>query len=114
MASNNEVTAFGDIPKSEEFTAPVFVLMETMLNKTLPKLPNLVSREEGPLVMVKAKISKLPNDTKIATIIDTPLHLPISLANAIGKDKGIISIKNISYMFERPVGFSKGWAEFAK
>jgi hypothetical protein len=46
MASNNEVTAFGDIPKSEEFTAPVLVVSDTILNNTLPKLLNLVSSNE--------------------------------------------------------------------
>src|SRR5689334_4178424 len=108
MASNSEVTAFGDIPKSEEFTAPVLVPSDTILNNTLPKLPNRVSSNNGPLIVVKAIINKLLNDISIATRIDTPFHFPISLAYAIGKDKGITSIKNISYIFERPVGFSNG------
>src|SRR6478736_10350230 len=113
MATNNDVTAFGDIPKSEEFTAPVLVVSDTILNNTLPKLLNLVSSNNGPLIAVKAIINKLPNDISIATKIDAPLHFPISLAYAIGNDKGITSIKNISYIFESPVGFSNGCAELA-
>jgi hypothetical protein len=53
-------------------------------------------------------MSKPPNPISIAARIDNPLPLPISLAYAIGNDKGIISIKNISYKFESPVGFSNG------
>src|SRR5207342_1200077 len=104
IAIKKDIIAFGDIPKSEEFTAPVFVVIEIVLKSVLPKLPNLVSNEAGPLIAVKAIISRLPNEISIAIKIDTPLHLPMSLAYAIGNDKGITNIKNISYKFERPVG----------
>jgi hypothetical protein len=83
------------------------------LKRVLPKFPNLVSNRDGPLFALNANISRLPNEISIAINIDTPLHLPMSLPKAIRNDKGITNIKNISYMFERPVGFSNGWAEFA-
>jgi hypothetical protein len=49
MPRNREITAFGDIPDSKEFVAPVLVAIEMILNNIVPKLPNLVSNPFGPL-----------------------------------------------------------------
>jgi hypothetical protein len=88
--------ALGDIPVREELTAPVLEDKETVLNNTLPKFPNLVSNKDGPLTWVVAITISVPNPINIAKRMDRPLPFPINLAYAIGKDRGIISIKNIS------------------
>ena len=59
-----------------------------------------------------AIVISIPKLISIVTKIAIPLPFPISLEYAIGNDNGIINIKNISYMFDNPVGFSKGCAEF--
>jgi len=96
MTTINEIIASGDIPLREELMAPVFVDMEIILKRVLPKGPNLVSINDEPIFVLKANTSKLPNPMSIAARIDIPLHLPKSLAYAIGNDIGITNIRNIS------------------
>src|SRR5215510_7335745 len=105
---NRAITAFGDIPANAEFADPVLLSIEAILKNILPKLPNLVSNRSGPLTWDSAMAKAIPNPIRMAIKRDTPLPLPTNLAYAIGRDRGIINIKKISYALERPFGFSYG------
>jgi hypothetical protein len=111
MARKNEVIALGNIPVNAEFAAPVLVDMDIVLNNTLPKLPKRVSREIGPFSIDNAIAIRNPKLTSIATRIEIPRPFPINFAYANGKERGIINIKNISCIFDNPVGFSNGCPE---
>jgi hypothetical protein len=89
MPNKSEVMKLGDIPVRVDATAHVLVSIDAMLNKTLPKLPNLVSSPIGPLGMQNAIPSNAPNATSIVIKIEIPLPVPTSFAYAIGNASGI-------------------------
>jgi hypothetical protein len=64
------------IPERDALSAPVFVEIEMILNKVLPKLPNLVSISEEPIWMVNANTTKVPKPISTAAKIETPLPFP--------------------------------------
>jgi hypothetical protein len=102
------MVGFDAIPVSAEFAEPVFVDIEDMLNKTLPKLPNLVSSPAGPLSCEKPIASKMQNEISIAAKIVTPLPFPKRCPYATGNENGITIIRIDKKMFEMPFGFSNG------
>jgi hypothetical protein len=111
MARRNEVIALDDVPDNAEFAAPVLAASDIVLNNTLLKLPKRVSSDRGPLSIDNAITRRIPKLTIIASRIDIPFPFQNNFAYAIGNESVIISIKNISYMFDNSVGFSKGCPE---